>query len=131
MFLETSAIVEMLTAGPSAVELSARIDAADTLFHCGPTVEFEATAVLATKVKCTVEQANQRVTALLRDLQVTRMTITPEIGEQAIAAHARYGKGRGHPAQLNFGDCFAYAMAKAAGVPLLYVGDDFGKTDLA
>jgi len=59
------------------------------------------------------------------------MTITPEIGEIAIAAMARYGKGRGHPAQLNFGDCFSYACAKAAGVPLLYVGDDFSKTDLA
>lgn len=44
---------------------------------------------------------------------------------------ARYGKGRGHPAQLNFGDCFSYACARAAGVPLLYVGTDFAKTDLA
>ena len=47
------------------------------------------------------------------------------------SAYARYGKGRGHPARLNLGDCFAYAMAKQHGVPLLYKGDDFSQTDLA
>jgi ribonuclease VapC len=129
MFLESSAIVEMLTAGPRARELSVMVDASETVFHCGPTVEFEATAVLSRKLKCTVEEANQRVIALLRELNAVRLTITPEIGEQAIAAFAKYGKGR-HPARLNFGDCFSYAMAKAAGVPLLYVGEDFEKTDL-
>jgi ribonuclease VapC len=58
----------------------------------------------------------------------------PDIGERelrlAIEAHSRYGKGR-HPAALNLGDCFAYACAKANGARLLYVGDDFAKTDLA
>ena len=49
----------------------------------------------------------------------------------ALAAYARYGKGSGHPARLNLGDCFAYAMAKQHGVPLLYKGDDFSQTDLA
>ena len=131
MFLETSAIVEMLTAGPQARELSLKVDAAQTSFHCGPTVEFEATAVLATELGCAVEAANLLVMALLSELNAERMTITPEIGEKAVAAMAKYGKGRGHPAQLNFGDCFSYAMAKAASVPLLYVGDDFARTDLA
>ncbi|MGN6468274.1 MAG: type II toxin-antitoxin system VapC family toxin, partial [Rhizobiaceae bacterium] len=41
------------------------------------------------------------------------------------------GKGSGHPAQLNMGDCFSYAMARQAGVPLLYKGGDFALTDLA
>jgi ribonuclease VapC len=45
-------------------------------------------------------------------------------------AHLRYGKGLGHPAQLNFGDCFSYALAKSLDVPLLYKGDDFAKTDI-
>ena len=48
----------------------------------------------------------------------------------ALDAHNRYGKGR-HPAKLNMGDCFAYACAKAHRARLLYVGDDFAKTDLA
>ena len=131
MFLETSAIVEMLTGGPLARELSLKIDSAETRFHCAPTVEFEATAVLATELGCAVEPANLLVKELLADLNAVRMAITPEIGDQAVAAMARYGKGRGHPAQLNFGDCFSYALAKAAGVPLLYVGNDFARTDLA
>jgi ribonuclease VapC len=46
-------------------------------------------------------------------------------------AHLRYGKGSGSPARLNLGDCFSYALAKRAGVPLLYKGEDFAHTDLA
>ncbi|MEO7223534.1 MAG: type II toxin-antitoxin system VapC family toxin [Devosia sp.] len=45
-------------------------------------------------------------------------------------AHLKYGKGMGHPAQLNFGDCFSYALAKVLDVPLLYKGGDFSKTDI-
>jgi ribonuclease VapC len=45
-------------------------------------------------------------------------------------AFHRYGRGSGHLARLNFGDCFAYALARATGEPLLFVGDDFGRTDI-
>lgn len=48
---------------------------------------------------------------------------------EAIAAYERFGRGR-HPARLNFGDCLSYATAKLAGQPLLYVGEDFAKTDV-
>jgi ribonuclease VapC len=48
----------------------------------------------------------------------------------ADAAFLRYGKGQGHPAQLNFGDCAAYALARAFGEPLLFVGNDFAQTDI-
>jgi ribonuclease VapC len=59
--------------------------------------------------------------------------------EPVTEAHARiareayrdFGKGSGHPAKLNFGDCFAYALAKAAGELLLFKGDDFGHTDIS
>ena len=50
--------------------------------------------------------------------------------ETAAAAFDRYGKGRGHPAKLNFGDCMAYAVAKHHDLPLLYKGDDFSQTDI-
>lgn len=50
---------------------------------------------------------------------------------EAVRAHARYGKGTGHPARLNMGDCFAYACAKANRAKLLYKGEDFARTDLA
>jgi ribonuclease VapC len=45
-------------------------------------------------------------------------------------AFEKYGKGRGHPAQLNMGDCFAYAVAKSRRMPLLFKGNDFTKTDI-
>ena len=48
----------------------------------------------------------------------------------ALDAFRRYGKGRGHPAQLNFGDCLSYALAKSRNLPLLFKGDDFARTDL-
>ncbi len=53
----------------------------------------------------------------------------PEHVELATDAFRRFGKGR-HPAGLNFGDCFAYALARATGQPLLFKGDDFARTDI-
>ncbi len=53
----------------------------------------------------------------------------PEHVDLALDAFRRYGKGR-HPASLNFGDCFSYALAKATGEPLLFKGDDFSQTDI-
>jgi ribonuclease VapC len=50
--------------------------------------------------------------------------------EAAHVAFVRYGKGRGHPAQLNLGDCMSYALAKTIDVPLLYKGEDFALTDI-
>ena len=56
--------------------------------------------------------------------------VPPDAARAAIGAWARFGKGR-HPAALNFGDCFAYACARLGGQPLLFKGDDFGRTDIA
>ena len=57
--------------------------------------------------------------------------LTRSIGDAAFRAAMKYGKSVGHPADLNFGDCFAYACAKAYRLGLIYKGDDFAKTDLA
>ena len=57
------------------------------------------------------------------------VNVTPESARRIAAAYERWGKGR-HPAALNFGDCFAYDVAKDRGCRLLYVGEDFGRTDL-
>jgi len=56
--------------------------------------------------------------------------VTADLVRIAREAHLRFGKGMGHPAQLNFGDCFSYALAKSLDVPLLYKGGDFAKTDI-
>jgi ribonuclease VapC len=66
-------------------------------------------------------------------LQIANFVIEPVTKEQAQIgreAYRDFGKGSGHPAQLNYGDCFAYALAKSVDEPLLYKGSDFGHTDL-
>jgi ribonuclease VapC len=67
-------------------------------------------------------------------LQEARFAIEPVTEAQARIAREAYrdfGRGSGHPARLNFGDCFAYALAKAMNEPLLFKGDDFTRTDIA
>ena len=66
----------------------------------------------------------------LRLARIVVQPIQPETAHLALEAFDRYGKGRGHPARLNLGDCFMYAQAKAGGGSLLYKGDDFSKTDI-
>lgn len=66
-------------------------------------------------------------------VEIAGIVIEPVTERQAHIARAAYrdfGKGSGHPAQLNLGDCFAYALAKEMGEPLLFKGDDFSKTDV-
>lgn len=67
-------------------------------------------------------------------LDIAGMQIEPVTVEQVQAAreaHMRFGRGTGHAARLNYGDCFSYALAKVFGAPLLFKGDDFGHTDVA
>ncbi len=61
---------------------------------------------------------------------VVAVPVTEEHAREAISAYARFGKCTRHPAQLNFGDCFSYALAKVREQPLLYKGEDFAKTDI-
>ena len=66
-------------------------------------------------------------------LAALRLEIVPATQPQmeiARRAHRRFGKGRGKPAVLNFGDCFVYALAKELGAPVLFKGDDFAQTDI-
>ena len=64
----------------------------------------------------------------VRDVRAVDFTM--DMYREAVGALERFGKGRGHPAQLNFGDCMAYAVAKVYDLPLLYKGDDFARTDI-
>jgi len=75
--------------------------------------------------------AEQWLDDLLRELAVAVEPVLVEDMRLARAAHVRFGKGTGHPAQLNYGDCFSYALAKRLGVPLLFKGSDFVHTDVA
>jgi len=124
-------VVEYLTEGTRASAIATVIEASKTPMHISPIAIYEATSVLSSRQRIPVSDARQAVMDFVEGLGAINMPITAEIGEIAISAMAQYGKGRGHPAQLNFGDCFSYACAKSAGVPLLYVGQDFAKTNLA
>lgn len=67
--------------------------------------------------------------ALIAGLDAEIVPVTPASARRATAAYARWGKGV-HPASLNFGDCFAYELARTRGCPLLFVGGDFARTDV-
>lgn len=72
----------------------------------------------------------RELSSLLRELDVTAVPFTAEHHEAAWHAYEKYGRGR-HKAGLNFGDCLSYAVAKLADDELLFVGDDFSRTDIA
>lgn len=70
------------------------------------------------------------IDGFVREDVIVPEPFTFEMYQAARDAFARYGKGTGHPARLNFGDCLSYAVAKVHGVPLLYKGQDFVETDI-
>ncbi len=74
--------------------------------------------------------ASRRLDDTRRDLELAIAPVTAEHVDIARQAYRDFGRGSGHPAQLNFGDCFAYALATEQRQPLLFVGDDFSSTDI-
>jgi ribonuclease VapC len=74
--------------------------------------------------------ASRRFDDLLREARFVIEPVTEAQARIAREAYRDFGRGSGHPAGLNFGDCFAYALAKAVNEPLLFKGDDFTRTDV-
>jgi ribonuclease VapC len=136
MFVDASVIVAILGREPGHEEIEKRMAAAGERFFVSPLVKFEASAALARKKASgpspdLVRQAQAAVDAFIDAIEAEEVPISGDIGRRALDAAAHYGKTVGHPADLNFGDCFAYACAKSLGVSLLYKGYDFALTDLA
>jgi ribonuclease VapC len=75
--------------------------------------------------------ASRRFDEAVAEVGIVIEPVTLEQANIARAAYRDFGRGSGHPAQLNFGDCFAYALAKSMREPLLFKGDDFAHTDVA
>lgn len=130
MFVDASAMVAILALEPGHEALALRLDSEDRRVT-SPLAVFESVLALARDQRVGLENARSIAEQFLQRLKVEVLSIEPVSAGLALDAHARFGKGTGHPARLNFGDCFAYAMAKQHGVPLLYKGDDFAQTDLA
>lgn len=125
MVIDTSALLAMLLAEPDAEafrvaieEDSVRLIAAGTLL--------ETTLVIESRKG---EAAGRELDLLVSRAQLTVVPTDADHVEEARRAFRRFGKGR-HPAALNYGDLFAYALAKVTGEPLLFKGDDFAKTDV-
>lgn len=129
MFVDASAIVAILTREPEADALTACLEAAQAP-TTSPIAIFEAALGLCRKRRASVAEAEEDVHAFLAAAGILIAPVTAREATTALDAFSRYGKGRGHPAQLNLGDCFAYAMARASGGTLLFKGEDFDKTDI-
>src|SRR5215472_6008010 len=129
MFVDASAIVAILTREPEADALTDVLERARSPIT-SPIAIFEAALGVCRKRHASVDEAEEDVREFLGLAGIRTVPLTEKETETALAAFSRYGKGRGHPAQLNLGDCFAYAVARNAGTTLLFKGNDFDKTDI-
>ena len=130
MFVDASAIVAIVTGEPEADALADRLEQAATPIT-SPLAVYEAMLAVRRIHRTTVSEAYEIVKRFLAATSVLEVAIDPRDTEMAVDAFARYGKGQGHPAQLNMADCFAYAVARNRQRRLLYKGNDFAKTDMA
>jgi ribonuclease VapC len=126
VIIDTSALLAILLLEPEARRILNSIKAADRRVISAATL-VEAGIVAESRGG---EQGARDLDAALARLKVDVAPLTVSHAMHARRAFRRYGKGR-HAAGLNLGDCFAYALAKATGDPLLFKGDDFSKTDIA
>ena len=126
MVIDSSAILAILLQESEAGEISAAI-ARDPLRLMSTATVLEATIVIRTRRG---EAGVDDLDRLLNRAGVEQKPFDVDQLTVARQAHRVFGKGR-HPAGLNFGDCFAYALSKLSGEPLLFKGEDFARTDVA
>lgn len=125
MVIDTSALVAMLCDEPDAQRLEAAVEA-DPIRLMSTASYLEAAIVIETRFG---EPGGRELDLWLHRAGVDVVAVDSDQAEAARVAHRRFGRGR-HPAGLNYGDCFAYALAKISGEPLLFIGDDFANTDI-
>ncbi len=125
MVIDTSAILAILFNEPDAESFeSALVSDPNRLMSAASILE--ASIVVESRLG---EAGRQEFDQLLHVAQIILVPVTAQQIEVARQAYRTYGKGR-HPAALNYGDCFAYALAKTTGEPLLFKGNDFSQTDI-
>ncbi|MGH8676014.1 MAG: type II toxin-antitoxin system VapC family toxin [Burkholderiales bacterium] len=125
MIIDTSAIIAILFNERDAKTYAQAITKADSCRVSAATF-VEASIVVEAQTK---NGGGSQLDAFLRRARIAIEPVTEEQAHIARQAFADFGKGR-HPAALNYGDCFSYALAKATGEPLLFKGADFKKTDI-
>ena len=127
MIIDASALIAILRDEPEARTFAKAI-ASTNIRRVSAVNYVEAAAVIDASRN---PVASRRLDDLFREAQLIIETVTEAQARIAREAYRDFGKGSGHPAGLNFGDCFAYALAKATGEPILFKGDDFSRTDLS
>ncbi|MFY9698919.1 MAG: type II toxin-antitoxin system VapC family toxin [Rhodoplanes sp.] len=127
MILDTSAIIAILRDEPGAEAYAVAIERADKRRLSA--ANFVEAAIVIDGSRDPI--ASRRFDELLNEAAIIIEPVTETQARIAREAFRDFGKGSGHPAKLNFGDCFAYALARASGEPLLFKGDDFSHTDVA
>src|SRR3989442_11427418 len=127
MIIDASALIAILRDEPEARSCAEAI--ASTSSRRVSAVNYVEAAVVIDGSRNPV--ASRRFDDLFREAQLVVEPVTEAQARIAREAYRDFGKGSGHPARLNFGDCFAYALARTTGEPLLFTGDDFGQTDIA
>jgi ribonuclease VapC len=126
LVVDTSAAVAVIRSEPGADELAGYLEAA--LVRLMPTaIRVELGIVIEARLGPAGQDVIDR---FLRDARIDIVSVDAEQAERAVSAWRRYGKGR-HPAGLNYGDCFTYALAEHTGHPILCTGNDFAQTDIA
>lgn len=121
--VDTSALMAILLDEPDAERCMACLEAADDIVLSAGTLA-EALIVAGHR------QVRSEMERLVAGLGLEVVAVTPAMARRVADAYARWGKGV-HPAALNYGDCFAYALAEERRSPLLFVGEDFPRTDIA
>lgn len=130
MFVDASALAAILKNEPERRQILSTIGTTPGCMT-SPVSVFE-TSIAVAPLTGSCSSALSEVSRLLHHAGVTVASLEASMLLEMAIAHDRYGKGSGqHPARLNLGDCVSYAMAKGAGLPLLYKGDDFARTDMA
>ena len=126
MVIDTSALVAMLGDEPEAQQFEAAVEA-DAVRLMSTASYLETAIVIETRFG---EPGGRELDLWLHRAGVNLVAVDADQADAARAAYRRFGKGR-HRAGLNYGDCFAYALAKTSGQPLLFKGDDFAHTDIS
>jgi len=126
MILDTSAVIAILRMEAEAPEFAGIIERA-AQSRISAVNYVEAGAVIDGSKD---PVASRRFDELIEAAQIAIEPVTEAQARIARQAYRDFGKASGHPAKLNFGDCFAYALAKATGEPLLFKGQDFSQTDV-
>jgi ribonuclease VapC len=129
IFVDASAIVALATGEREASAVVRVLSTPEDRFTSAVAL-YEATLAAARIWETTPEAASLKLERILREADIVIEPLHAGHGTLAVEAFTRFGKGRGHPAQLNMGDCFAYAATKLAGASILFVGNDFSQTDL-